>query len=150
VIARSERGKLTRNELAEYQALAQEVQRLDAVRAVALAELARRREKSVRAVKAEIGGEGRSDGACGDPPGGAATGRDRARDCCEYCRHPASYSCAPFVCEQVLPLALGAGSTVAELAWACPACNGHRGLRGVKGHSWGHAYFLGHSRCPAC
>jgi hypothetical protein len=63
LIARSERGKLTRNELAEYQALAQEVQRLDAARAEALAELARRRGKSVRAVKAEIGGEGSSDGA---------------------------------------------------------------------------------------
>jgi len=26
----------------------------------------------------------------------------------------------------VLPRALGAGSTAAELAWACPACNGHK------------------------
>jgi hypothetical protein len=52
--------------------------------------------------------------------------RDRAGDCCEYCRHPASYSCAPFVCEHVLPRVLGAGSTAAELAWACPACNGHK------------------------
>jgi hypothetical protein len=41
-------------------------------------------------------------------------------------RHPASYSCAPFVCEHVLPRALGSGSTAAELAWACPACNGHK------------------------
>lgn len=52
--------------------------------------------------------------------------RDRARDCCEYCRHPASYSCAPFVCEHVLPRVLGAGNTAAELAWACPACNGRK------------------------
>jgi hypothetical protein len=63
LIARSERGKLTRDELAEYQALAQEVQRLDVARAEALAELARRRGKSVRAVKTEIGGESSSDGA---------------------------------------------------------------------------------------
>jgi hypothetical protein len=63
LIARSERGKLTRNELAEYQALAQEVQRIDVARTEALAELARRRGKSVRAVKAEIGSEGSSDGA---------------------------------------------------------------------------------------
>jgi hypothetical protein len=63
LIARSERGRLTRNELAEYHALAQEVQRLDAARAEALAELARRRGKSVRAVKAEIGCEGGTDGA---------------------------------------------------------------------------------------
>ncbi len=26
---------------------------------------------------------------------------DRAGNRCEYCRHPASYSCAPFVCEHV-------------------------------------------------
>lgn len=63
LIARSERGKLTRNELAEYQALGQEAQRLDAAVAEALAELARRRGKSVRAVKAEIGCEGGTDGA---------------------------------------------------------------------------------------
>ena len=52
--------------------------------------------------------------------------RDRAGDRCEYCRHPASYSCAPFVCEHVLPRVLDAGSTAEELAWACPACNGHK------------------------
>jgi hypothetical protein len=63
LIARSERGTLTRNELAEYQSLAQEVQRLDAARAEALAELARRRGKSVRAVKAEIDFEGVKDGS---------------------------------------------------------------------------------------
>jgi len=62
LIARSERGNLTRDELAEYQALAQEVQRLDAARAEALAELARRQGKSVQAVKAEIGCEGGTDG----------------------------------------------------------------------------------------
>ena len=39
LIGRSERGRLTGDELAEYQALAQEVQRLDAARAEALAEL---------------------------------------------------------------------------------------------------------------
>ncbi|MGO9467763.1 MAG: hypothetical protein ACLQIB_26850 [Isosphaeraceae bacterium] len=63
LIARSERDRLTRSELAEYQALAQEVQRLDAARPEALVELARRRGKSVRAVKAEIGAEGGTDGA---------------------------------------------------------------------------------------
>ncbi len=63
LIARSERGLLTPNELAEYQALSQEVQRLDAARAEALAELARRQGQPVRAVKAEIGCEGGTDGA---------------------------------------------------------------------------------------
>jgi 5-methylcytosine-specific restriction endonuclease McrA len=52
--------------------------------------------------------------------------RDRAGDHCEYCRHPASYSCAPFVCEHVLPRARGAGNSFSELAWACPACNSHK------------------------
>src|ERR1700722_15183452 len=52
--------------------------------------------------------------------------RDRAGDRCEYCRHPASFACAPFVCEHVVPRVRGAGSTLAELAWACPACNGHK------------------------
>jgi hypothetical protein len=62
LIARSERGVLTRSELAEYQALAQEAQNLDAERAEALAELARRRRKSV-AVKAEIGRRVGTNGA---------------------------------------------------------------------------------------
>ena len=52
--------------------------------------------------------------------------RERARDRCEYCQHPASHSCAPFVCEHVLPRVRGAGDTVFELAWACPACNSHK------------------------
>jgi hypothetical protein len=63
LIARSERGLLTPEELAEYQALAQEVQRLDAARAEALSELGRRRGKSVRSAKGEISGEGGRDGA---------------------------------------------------------------------------------------
>jgi hypothetical protein len=63
LIAKSERGELTRKELAEYQALARDVQRIDAARAGALAELARRRGKSVRAVRAEVGCEGGMDDA---------------------------------------------------------------------------------------
>src|SRR5439155_15969904 len=52
--------------------------------------------------------------------------RDRASGRCEYCRHPASFSCAPYVCEHVVPWVRGARSAAAELAWACPACNGHK------------------------
>jgi hypothetical protein len=52
--------------------------------------------------------------------------RDRAGDRCEYCRHPADFACGPFVCEHVLPRVRGAGSTAAELAWACSGCNGHK------------------------
>jgi hypothetical protein len=50
--------------------------------------------------------------------------RNRAGDRCEYCRSPASFSCAPFVCEHALPRVRGAGSGLADLGWACPACNG--------------------------
>jgi hypothetical protein len=52
--------------------------------------------------------------------------RDRASDRCEYCRHPAAFSCAPFVCEHGIPRTSGSGNTPEELAWACPACNGHK------------------------
>ena len=68
LIVQSERERLTGDELAEYQALALEVQRLDAARAEALAKLARRRGKSARTVKAEIGSkEGPTDGTGRDP-----------------------------------------------------------------------------------
>jgi hypothetical protein len=52
--------------------------------------------------------------------------RDRAENRCEYCQHPASYSCAPYVCEHVWPRVRGAGNTTADLAWACPGCNSHK------------------------
>jgi hypothetical protein len=61
LIARSERGQLTPRELADYQSLAQEAQRIDAARAEALAELARRRGQTVQAVKAEIDRKGHTD-----------------------------------------------------------------------------------------
>jgi hypothetical protein len=63
LIVRSERGTLTPSQLTEYKSLAQEVQRLDAARTQAIAELARRWGKSLRAVKAEIGCESGRDGA---------------------------------------------------------------------------------------
>lgn len=52
--------------------------------------------------------------------------RDRAGNHCEYCQHPASHSCASFVCEHVVPRVRGAGNTLPELAWSCPACNSHK------------------------
>ncbi len=61
LIARTEAGRLTPKELTEYQSLAQESQRIDAVRAEALVELAHRRGQSVQEVKAAL--EGRGDGA---------------------------------------------------------------------------------------
>ena len=62
LIARSERGRLTREELAEYQAPAQEAQQLDATRVEALAKLARSRGKALGAVKAEIDHDGGANG----------------------------------------------------------------------------------------
>lgn len=52
--------------------------------------------------------------------------QDRAGNRCEYCRHSAEYSSAPFVCDHVLPRASGAGNSPDELAWSCPYCNGHK------------------------
>ena len=63
LIARSERGQLTAQELTDYQSLAQEAQRIDSARAEALAELARRRGQSVQVVRAALDREGRTDGA---------------------------------------------------------------------------------------
>jgi hypothetical protein len=53
--------------------------------------------------------------------------RDRAGGRCEYGQHPASHSCAPFVCEHVRPRVKGAGHTLPELAWACPGCSSFKG-----------------------
>jgi hypothetical protein len=63
LIARSERGLSTPEELGEYEALAQEVRRLDAARAEAMAELGHRRGKSARSAKGGIRGVGGRDGA---------------------------------------------------------------------------------------
>jgi hypothetical protein len=63
LIARSERGELTPTELAEYQSLAAEAQRVDVARAEALAELARQRGQAIESLQAEIDPEGPTDGA---------------------------------------------------------------------------------------
>jgi hypothetical protein len=52
--------------------------------------------------------------------------RDRAENRCEYCRHSAEYTCAPFECEHVVPRSRGGGDSPDELAWACRACNYHK------------------------
>lgn len=63
LMARSERGQLTPQELSDYQSLAQEAQRIDALRIEALATLAQRRGQSVQAVKAALDRQGRKHGA---------------------------------------------------------------------------------------
>lgn len=47
--------------------------------------------------------------------------RERAHDRCEYCQHPASHSCAPFVCEHVLPRVRGAGDYGVRIGLAMPS-----------------------------
>ncbi len=63
LINRSERGQLTAQELADYQAIAEEAQRIDAARADALAKLSRLQGRSIRAVKAALDRKGRTDEA---------------------------------------------------------------------------------------
>lgn len=62
LIAKSEIGTLTTKELADYQALAREAEALDAARAQAVAELARRWGKSAAAVWDTIRAKGARDG----------------------------------------------------------------------------------------
>ncbi|MEW6128968.1 MAG: HNH endonuclease [Acidobacteriota bacterium] len=52
--------------------------------------------------------------------------RQRAGNRCEYCRHPADYACAPFVCEHILPRVFSEDDSIENLAFACAACNGHK------------------------
>ena len=63
LISKSEAGKLTAKELAEYQSLAREAEQLDAARADALSELARRWGQSVSAVLETIRVHGAGDGS---------------------------------------------------------------------------------------
>jgi hypothetical protein len=74
--------------------------------------------------------------------------RARARDRCEYCQHPASYACAPFVCEHILSRVHGSGHTLPELAWACPACNSHKHAKThARDPQTGRVVPLFHPRC---
>ena len=52
--------------------------------------------------------------------------RQRAGRRCEYCQHPDAYSSAPYACDHPWPHVGGAGDTPDDLAWSCPACNGHK------------------------
>jgi hypothetical protein len=61
LVDRSESGRLTPKELTDYRDLAQEAQRIDALRAEALAELARRRGQSLKDVRASISREDAAD-----------------------------------------------------------------------------------------
>jgi 5-methylcytosine-specific restriction endonuclease McrA len=126
LIAKSEGGALSSDELEDYRSLVRRAERLDATRLTALMQLSRRWGQPCR--PSWRPSDGRAEGMRGKaiPRSLRKLVRDRAGNRCEYWRHPASYSCAAFACEHVHPRARGAGNTMAELAWACPSCNSHK------------------------
>lgn len=51
---------------------------------------------------------------------------DRANRCCEYCLSQVDYATEPFVVEHIVPISRGGSSNLANLAFACSGCNGHK------------------------
>jgi len=49
--------------------------------------------------------------------------RDRAPDCCEYCRAQARFSYDPFSVEHIIPISKGGIDDLENLAWSCIGCN---------------------------
>jgi hypothetical protein len=54
------------------------------------------------------------------------TVRERARGRREYCQIPDEAQVATFHCDHCIPKSKGGPTTKANLAWACPRCNGSR------------------------
>lgn len=50
----------------------------------------------------------------------------RAKDRCEYCQSPAGFATQSFSMEHIIPVSRGGETELANLAWACPGCNGHK------------------------
>jgi hypothetical protein len=53
----------------------------------------------------------------------------RAGERCEYCRMHQALQGATFHVEHTVPSSRGGASDLANLAWACPACNLHKSNR---------------------
>lgn len=53
----------------------------------------------------------------------------RAKDLCEYCLLPESYSASTFEIEHINPIANGGKTTLQNLAWACSGCNKYKSHR---------------------
>ncbi len=49
--------------------------------------------------------------------------RERAKNCCEYCRAQAGFSHDPFSAEHIFPVAKGGTDEAENLAWSCLGCN---------------------------
>ena len=50
----------------------------------------------------------------------------RARGRCEYCHTPDGFVPGSFAVEHIVPRSKGGKTRLANLALACPACNGHK------------------------
>ncbi len=53
--------------------------------------------------------------------------RQRAGERCEYCQLPAAFSSTPFEVEHIVAAQHGGPTALGNLAWACFACNRHKG-----------------------
>ena len=51
---------------------------------------------------------------------------ERAGNLCEYCRCSSDFSSSPYAVEHINPRAGGGTSELANLAWSCQGCNGHK------------------------
>lgn len=50
----------------------------------------------------------------------------RAGSCCEYCRMPDQLQIGGFEADHILPRSRDGATTLNNLAWACPHCNGRK------------------------
>ena len=51
---------------------------------------------------------------------------ERAANCCEYCRCPASHTSGDFSVEHIVPRSGGGTDDLENLAWSCQGCNNRK------------------------
>ncbi len=51
----------------------------------------------------------------------------RAMDCCEYCQIHEDFMFLAFEIDHIISIKHGGGNEIANLAYACPHCNQHKG-----------------------
>ncbi len=57
------------------------------------------------------------------------TVRERAKGFCEYCRSQDTCGASPFNVEHIFPAKFGGTDEIANLAYACNGCNGHKSTK---------------------